>query len=69
MKDYASIAEPLTELTKKSLPEKVEWSSNAQLAFDRLKQMLVSAPLMRNPTSVGLSFYKRTHLVLAWEQF
>ena len=38
MKDYASIAEPLTELTKKSLPENVKWSSNAQLAFEKLKQ-------------------------------
>ena len=39
----------MTELTKKNLPEKVEWSSNAQLAFERLKQTLVSAPLMQNP--------------------
>ena len=41
--------EPLTELTKKKLPEKVEWNSRAELAFQRLKEMLISTPLMKNP--------------------
>ena len=48
VKDYATIAEPLTELTRKKLPEKVEWNSRAELAFQRLKEMLISAPLMKN---------------------
>ena len=49
VKNYATIAEPLTELTRKKLPEKVEWNSRAELAFQRLKEMLISAPLMKNP--------------------
>ena len=36
-------------VTRKKLPEKVEWNSRAELAFQRLKDMLISAPLMKNP--------------------
>ena len=43
------MAEPLTELIKKNKPEKVVWTDAAGLAFKRLKKMLVSAPMMRNP--------------------
>ena len=49
VKDYATIAEPLTELTRKNLPERVEWNNKAELAFQKLKRMLISAPLMKNP--------------------
>ncbi len=49
IQNYASIAEPLTDLTKKSQLEKVHWDERAELAFQRLKKMLVSAPLMKNP--------------------
>ena len=38
----------LTELTRKNMPEKIEWTEGAELAFQRLK-MLVSAPLLKNP--------------------
>ncbi len=43
VQNYASIAEPLTELTK------IEWTAKSELAFQRLKKVLVSAPLMKNP--------------------
>ena len=46
---YATIAEPLTEMTKKNQPDLVEWTTAAELAFQRLKSMLTSAPLMKNP--------------------
>ena len=49
IQDYATIVEPLTELTKKNSPEQIHWDDKAELAFQRLKQMLVSAPLMQNP--------------------
>ena len=49
VKDYDTIAEPLTELTRKKLPEKVKWNSRAEPAFQRLKEMLISTPLMKNP--------------------
>lgn len=47
--NYATVAEPLTELTKKNAPEKVLWDDRANNAFTRLKHLLVNAPLMRNP--------------------
>ena len=45
VKDYATIA----ELTRKNLPERVECNNKAELAFQKLKRMLISAPLMKNP--------------------
>ena len=58
VKDYATIAEPLTELTRKNLPERVEWNNKAELAFQKLKRMLISAP--RIQISTVLSYCKRT---------
>uniref|UniRef100_A0A1X7TMU0 Reverse transcriptase domain-containing protein n=1 Tax=Amphimedon queenslandica TaxID=400682 RepID=A0A1X7TMU0_AMPQE len=49
VQDYASIAEPLTELTRKKLPQRVIWSEKAELAFQKLKTALTTAPLMKNP--------------------
>ena len=49
VRDYATITAPLTELIKKNLPEKIEWSEAAEEAFCRLKKVLISAPLMMNP--------------------
>ena len=46
---HATIAEPLTEMTKKNQPNLVEWTTTAELVFQRLKSMLTSAPLMKNP--------------------
>ena len=31
------------------MPTKIEWTGRAELAFQRLKKMLVSAPLLKNP--------------------
>lgn len=47
--NYSTIAKPLTDLTKKACPEKIEWTTDCQDAFDHLKQALVSQPVMRNP--------------------
>ena len=41
---YANIAEPLTRLTRKDQP--FNWTSDCQLAFDRLKEALVNAPVL-----------------------
>ena len=45
--DYAKIAEPLTELTRKHV--RMEWNPDRQAAFDRLKQELVSNRVMAPP--------------------
>ena len=47
--EYNSIAAPLTDLTRKNLPEKVTWSTECQLAFDQLKTALTSKPILRLP--------------------
>ena len=47
VKDFATIAEPLTRLTKKFA--KFEWSEEAQQAFDALKQALIEASFLTFP--------------------
>ncbi|KAL1447357.1 hypothetical protein WDU94_015595, partial [Cyamophila willieti] len=44
--DYSRIAAPLTDLTKQD--KKFEWTEREQKAFDRLKEMLISAPVLRH---------------------
>jgi hypothetical protein len=46
---YAEVAAPLTDLTKKGQPNTVKWEEPQQKAFDQLKQMLASAPILRMP--------------------
>ena len=43
---YATIASPLTDLTKKSCPNKVEWKEIHQCAFDKLKHCLSNEPIL-----------------------
>lgn len=44
IKDFASIAKPLTPLMSKN--QKFIWTSEAQLAFENLKEVLVKAPVL-----------------------
>ena len=41
--NFAQIAHPLTELTKKGFPEKIPWGDKEQAAFDQLKTLLCQA--------------------------
>ena len=47
IKDFSSIAAPLTELTKESVS--FSWGERENAAFEKLKQSLVSAPVLRFP--------------------
>uniref|UniRef100_A0A8R1HID4 RNA-directed DNA polymerase n=1 Tax=Caenorhabditis japonica TaxID=281687 RepID=A0A8R1HID4_CAEJA len=47
IKKFSNIAEPLTRLNKKDVP--FEWTSQQQEAFDTLKQLLASKPILTFP--------------------
>eukprot|EP00731_Ephydatia_muelleri_P006652 Em0003g900a len=49
IRDFATIATPLTELTRKSAPQEVKWSLQAQKAFDTLKTKIASSPVLMCP--------------------
>ena len=70
IRDYAIITEPLTELIKKNSPEDVQWDVRTELAFQKLKQMLVSTPLMQNPDFIlELLSCKRMLQGRGWSSF
>ena len=56
--NYASIAAPLTDITKKGNPTKVIWHEKANQAFEELKGALCNAPLLRLP-NFDLTFVLR----------
>ncbi|KAL1255320.1 hypothetical protein QQF64_013381 [Cirrhinus molitorella] len=47
--NFSSLASPLTDLTSKGQPEKVVWSTAAGEAFQRVKGVLTSEPVLRAP--------------------
>ena len=48
MKGFSSIASPLTKLLRKGI--KFEWTDKCQNNFEHLKEMLVEAPVLTQPT-------------------
>ena len=46
---FAMLATPLTDLTKKDRPDKLEWTDACEEAMRTLKTKLTSAPIMRLP--------------------
>ena len=51
MEDFATIAEPLHNLTKKYA--RFQWTSKCQEAFDGLKQRLTTTPVLGYPLDEG----------------
>jgi len=49
IKDFAKIARPLHKLTRKNVS--FNWGPDQQKAFDKLKELFTSAPILRNPNS------------------
>jgi len=49
--DYARIAAPLTSLTAKNLPDKLQWKEEHQTAFDEQRYRLSTAPILIAPRS------------------
>ncbi|MGH0192609.1 UNVERIFIED_CONTAM: hypothetical protein FKN15_019877 [Acipenser sinensis] len=52
--EYATVVNPLIDLTKKSAPNLIKWSVECQGAFDTVKRRLCQAP-----TLITLDFTKR----------
>ena len=48
MKGFSVIDSPLTKLLKKEV--KFEWTDKCQNSFEQLKEMLVGAPVLTQPT-------------------
>ena len=46
---YASIAAPLTDLTRKTAPNEVMWTPECDQAFQSLKTALSSSPVLCSP--------------------
>ena len=46
---FAAIAAPLSDLTKKGLPESVRWEDAREKAFTTLRESLVHRPILRLP--------------------
>lgn len=47
--NFASLAAPLSDLTKKSAPMQVEWDHQCNKAFEDLKNCLCSSPVLQSP--------------------
>ena len=55
IKDFAKIAQPLTQLTRKDV--KFNWSDDCEKAFVRLKEALTGTEIMGYPLNEGDTFY------------
>ena len=47
--DFATVAAPLTDLTKSSEPQRVNWTRKCEEAFRKLKVALSSSPVLQSP--------------------
>ena len=56
---FAHLAHPFTQMTKKGQPERVVWTEEANVAFEKLKYALCSSPIPRLP-DFSLPFILRT---------
>ena len=49
VENFSTIAAPLSDLTKKGAPDKVQWTPECQRAFDTLKSVLTANPVLTLP--------------------
>ena len=47
--NYATVAAPLTDLTRKFIPTKVQWSEETNRVFQQLKESLCTSPVLHSP--------------------
>ena len=51
VKDFSTVARPLTALLKKNMP--FQWNEKCQHSFERLKEALITTPILALPTGSG----------------
>ena len=57
MKNVAIVAQPLTALTRKKMPAtQLDWTSEYEEAFSKVKELLISAPIVYPPEIVKITF-------------
>ncbi|KAI7813488.1 hypothetical protein IRJ41_018565 [Triplophysa rosa] len=56
---YSELTNPLTDLTKKEVPDAVQWTEQCQQAFTKLKAALCGGPLLHSP-NFSLPFILQT---------
>ena len=49
IENYSIIAAPLSDLTKKMLPERIRWTRECEQAFAKLKESLCESPILKSP--------------------
>ena len=49
IKDYSTVAAPLSDLTRRNAPNTVKWTQECEKAFRHLKQLLCSTPILKSP--------------------
>ena len=56
--NFAAIAAPLSDLTRKGQPNKVEWSEAQEKAYQTIKSYLTSEPILRLPDPAKTYFLR-----------
>ena len=51
LQDFTRIAAPLTKLLRKG--EKYIWTEECNVAFETLKEKLITAPILKTPSGIG----------------
>jgi hypothetical protein len=59
IKGYAQVAKPMSDLTKKTTAE-FEWNPEAEEAFQKLKELMTSAPVLAIPDTARGKFHLNT---------
>ena len=57
--DFAALAAPLSDLTRKGQPNKVEWGEAQQKAYQSIKALLTKEPVLRLPDR-GKTYFLQT---------
>ena len=60
---------PLSDLTKKSLPDKVNWSTECEVAFNSLKKALCESPVYKVQISTSSLYYRQMLLIEVLERY